>query len=244
MLRAIVTDGQAQSGRPRQTESPLGQARPFRVIGFYSCPQPACRDHAQEFVQPALEMHVPRSAGRRDDRGRLRAWQLETVGAAHHPALHHHLGQFAMETGCPRHCRHSGKPGWGRSPPSPAASRREAARSPRDGTGRPLRPVHQFPAGFGRLERGTSRSRPALRRDPRPCAEMVDQHLRAQADAEERPVLLERYLSQLVSRRTNSSSSLALIGPPNTTVPHGHPAFPARHHQAADDGCRDRNPLP
>jgi hypothetical protein len=46
------------------------------------------------------------------------------------------------------------------------------------------------------------------------AAEMVRQHLRAQADAEKRLLLLERDASQSISRRTKSSVSFALIGPP------------------------------
>src|SRR5260221_1211109 len=51
------------------------------------------------------------------------------------------------------------------------------------------------------------------------AAEMMRQHLRAETDAEKRLRLLERTLSQSISRRMNSSVSFALIGPPKIMAP-------------------------
>ena len=56
-----------------------------------------------------------------------------------------------------------------------------------------------------------------MRRDPR--AELHGEHLRAQANSQKRPLLPSGTAIQSISRRTKSSGSLALIGPPKMTAP-------------------------
>ena len=56
---------------------------------------------SQEFAQPALEMHVPDHAAAEMVAAGLRARQLETMRAAHHPAMHHQRRQLGMELDAP-----------------------------------------------------------------------------------------------------------------------------------------------
>ena len=83
-----------------------------------------------------------------------------------------------------------------------------------------LRPVAELSAGLGRLEPVEADLGAAFAMAGDVAAEMLHQHLRAEADAEERRALLQRDADPVdLAACTKSSGSLALIGPPKMTAP-------------------------
>ncbi len=119
----------------------------------------------------------------------------------------------------PHAFRHTGKPGSGRFRPTPGGQHRPAGRSPRGETGRPSPASRGAPCPPRSLDRIPADLDLLLGVGRDLSTEVIDQHLAPRQMPRKGLSSLSGTESQSVARRTNSSESFALIGPPKTTAP-------------------------